>query len=89
MFHSLPDKPDVVDEMPPEDEGEEGEESGGESGDDEDEESDDPDRLWCICKQPHNDRLVRFNMPHLQIYVHHIPDVTCKSGNESCANQSD
>ena len=22
----------------------------------EEEDSDDPDKVWCICKQPHNDR---------------------------------
>ncbi|GAB6018665.1 Death-inducer obliterator 1, variant 2 [Chamberlinius hualienensis] len=36
----------------------------GDSDDDDDEDSDDwcseddPDRLWCICKQPHNDRFM-------------------------------
>ncbi len=31
---------------------------GSEEGDggSEEEESDDPDRLWCICQQPHGDR---------------------------------
>ena len=24
--------------------------------DSDDEDSDDPDKLWCICQQPHNDR---------------------------------
>lgn len=27
-----------------------------EDDDDGDESSDDPDHLWCICQQPHNDR---------------------------------
>ena len=31
-------------------------ESAGETSDSEDESDEDPDRLWCICQQPHNDR---------------------------------
>ena len=37
----------------------EGEESGGEEdsdGSEEEESDEDPDRLWCICRQPHDDR---------------------------------
>ncbi|CAI8029088.1 Death-inducer obliterator 1 [Geodia barretti] len=46
-----------------EEEGEE-EERGQESDDEEDEDeeggsiSDDPDRLWCVCRKPHNDRFM-------------------------------
>ena len=40
-----------------EEEGEGHEEEGEEEEDDEeDDESDDPDHLWCICRQPHDDR---------------------------------
>ena len=27
-----------------------------EEEEEEEEDSDDPDKVWCICKQPHNDR---------------------------------
>lgn len=38
-------------------EDEEEEEAGGEEEDDGEESgSDDPDRLWCICQKPHDDR---------------------------------
>lgn len=41
---------------------EEMETEGEKESSDEDEEdgsiSDDPDRLWCVCKKPHNDRSV-------------------------------
>ena len=42
----------------------------------EDEDSDDPDKLWCICQQPHNDRLLKFATARLYmsisllLYVH-------------------
>ena len=41
----------------------EGEGEGEGEGEDSEEEeegslSDDPDRLWCVCKQPHDDRSV-------------------------------
>ena len=36
--------------------GGEEEEEEEEDDDDEGSESDDPDRLWCICQQPHDDR---------------------------------
>ena len=38
---------------------EEGEES---SEEDDGSISDDPDRLWCVCKKPHNDRLVPLSL---------------------------
>ena len=31
-------------------------ESAGETSESEDESDEDPDRLWCVCQQPHNDR---------------------------------
>ena len=37
---------------------EEEDEDGGEDDGDGGESSDDPDRLWCICQQPHDDRCV-------------------------------
>ena len=30
--------------------------SNGEEYSSDDEDSDDPDKLWCICQQPHDDR---------------------------------
>ena len=36
---------------------EEEETESGEEDNEEDEESDDPDKLWCICREPHDDRL--------------------------------
>ncbi len=49
------EKRGVKKEETPEDSDEEVE---GEDVDDDndDESSDDPDRLWCICQQPHDDR---------------------------------
>lgn len=32
----------------------------GEEDSEEDEESDDPDKLWCICREPHDDRSALF-----------------------------
>ncbi len=42
------DKEDKAEEEEEDDEGEE----------DEDEDEDDPERLWCVCKQPHNNRFM-------------------------------
>ena len=49
---------DVVgDERVEEEEEEEKEEEEEEEFDeDDDADSDDPDKVWCICQQPHNDR---------------------------------
>ena len=48
---------DVVgDERVEEEEEEEEEEEGEEFDEDDDADSDDPDKVWCICQQPHNDR---------------------------------
>lgn len=44
----------VVDDNPPTHDNEVEEDSSVEYSGDED--SDDPDKLWCICQQPHNDR---------------------------------
>ena len=43
-------------------------ETGEEEAEDEEEgeESDDPDRLWCICQQPHNDRCVCTTDPTIE-----------------------
>ena len=41
-----------------------------ESDEEEDSESDDPDRLWCICQQPHDDRWVKWTFRIILIKYH-------------------
>ena len=41
---------------------EEEEESDNEEEEEEESISDDPDRLWCVCRKPHNDRLVNIHV---------------------------
>lgn len=52
MEREVKEKQEVREEVREEEEEEEVKESDGE----EDSESDDPDRLWCICHKPHDDR---------------------------------
>ena len=53
-----------------EEEKEEEEEEEGEDSDDEEASiSDDPDRLWCVCKKPHNDRSVVYSMYVYNVHV--------------------
>ena len=45
------------------------EEEGEDSDDEEGSISDDPDRLWCVCKKPHNDRSVVYSMYMYNVHV--------------------
>ena len=61
--------------------GEGGESSGGEeSEEEEEEESDDPEKLWCICKQRHDDRsdgtTVQY-MYNMHVHVYSCYTLTC------------
>ena len=47
---------DVVGDERVEEEEEKEEEEEEEFDEDDDADSDDPDKVWCICQQPHNDR---------------------------------